>query len=73
MVDLSFDAKINLQSQRCDSCGHWTASENRYVWRCTRCLMHNLDSLRSDVARLERSNAALRGALTKSRRRGAIK
>jgi hypothetical protein len=69
VADLSFDAKINLQSHRCDVCGHWTASENRCAWRCIRCLTNNLESLRGDVARLERSNAALRGAITRGKRR----
>lgn len=66
------EMKLTLTERRCEVCNRWFASERSFDWKCGSCGEDRVRELRAEVARLERSNAALRGVLkSKGRKRRA--
>lgn len=73
MAEFNFNPGLLLVTARCDVCGRYEAHEEgaQYRWRCGRCAQNTIDSLHAKVENLRRTVSALRGALTRSKRRGA--
>jgi len=61
--------KIELHERRCYECGQWWASERANTATCPVCAQRRIDRAVEAQAKLERSVAALKGALTRSRKR----
>jgi predicted RNA-binding Zn-ribbon protein involved in translation (DUF1610 family) len=63
------ELKLELHTRRCEGCNRWFATERSFDWKCGSCGEDRVRELRAEVARLERSNAALRGVLGRKARR----
>lgn len=59
---------IVLTERRCTECNRWFACELSAVWKCGSCAQTVIAAYWCKITKLERTNAALRGAL--KRRRG---
>jgi hypothetical protein len=75
MAEHTFQLQPSLQlaAKRCYDCGRWWGAESGHLGApeamCPLCAGKTLRREMATVRELERSNAALRGALTKARRR----
>lgn len=61
---------VRVLWNRCYGCGRLWAHEPVRRADCPMCALGKIESLHQEVARLERSNRSLRGALTRSKTRG---
>ena len=59
------DMRIELRQQRCYDCGRFAFTEASIPWTCGNCAEKRIQNLHNEIKDLERSNAALRGALKK--------
>lgn len=59
------DMRIELCQRRCYDCGRFSFTEANVLWSCGNCAEKRIQNLLNDIKDLERSNAALRGALKK--------
>lgn len=73
MSELKITREISLNIQRCWDCGNWVGIEPRSSWRCPCQPLARIDTLEVEVSELRRSNAALRGALTRVKRLKRVK
>jgi hypothetical protein len=71
-VSETFEVKptIPLKATRCCECGRWSAREDCIPWECPTCLQRKINALIARTVAQDRTIAALRGALTRRRRRG---
>lgn len=60
--------EINMRYRRCHRCNRWQGSE-RDDAPCGACAQYDLNEKERRIDELRRSNAALRGALTRKRGR----
>lgn len=68
MSELKITREVSLNIQRCWACGNWVGIETRASWQCPCQALARSETLEVEVSELRRSNAALRGALTKAKR-----
>lgn len=61
---------VKLNVSRCCDCGRWSAREDGIPWECPTCLQRKINALISRTNEQDRTIAALRGAITRMRRRG---
>jgi hypothetical protein len=61
--------EIDLTIRRCEYCGRWFGFENPSIWVCGMCAQDRIREHLARIDKLTRSNAALRGALGRKRRR----
>lgn len=59
------DMRIELCQRRCYDCGRFAFTEASIPWTCGNCAEKRIKDLHNEIKDLERSNAALRGALKK--------
>jgi ribosomal protein L37AE/L43A len=71
MSELSTVETVKLEARRCWGCGRWWAYERfgDSSAECPVCERRALNRAYTRVTELERSNASLRGALTKAKQR----
>jgi hypothetical protein len=67
-VTFAHTPTVNLETTRCYSCGRWWAKENM-PGRCPYCADGADDERYAELETARRTIAALRGALTKAKRR----
>lgn len=66
---ISLRPEIALHERRCYDCGKWWSCESETRGKCPMCAQGRIDNVLTEQARLERSNSALRGALTRKAKR----
>ena len=70
MIDLRIAPELKLTARRCYDCGRWYAFEERGVYvPCGTCGQKALGKAGLELQSMTRSNSALKGALTKAKRR----
>lgn len=72
MSELTTTETIKLEQRRCWRCGRWWAYEyfgNSSAAACPVCAQRDVDALSTRIDELTRSNASLRGAITKAKDR----
>jgi hypothetical protein len=62
---------VNLDTLRCFDCGRWWAKETARSGTCPYCAVARGDERYAELTAAHRTIAALKGALTKARRRTA--
>lgn len=58
-----------LHERRCNACNRWYATERTIEYRCGSCAQDVIERRDRDIARMAKSIAALRGALTRKAKR----
>ena len=67
-VNVTIQPLISLTIDRCWTCGRYVGVENRN-WRCPYCAASKADEAENLRLSMQRTISALRGALTKAKRR----
>ncbi len=70
MSELKIEHTVLMKGHRCHDCGRWSAVEQDQLWGCIICKQRTVDRLYAELDEAKRSAAALRGAITRVRRRG---
>ncbi len=66
---MNLAVNVELTERRCVDCRRWYATERSSEWRCGSCAHVSIQELNSEIAHLLKSNAALRGALKRRKKR----
>lgn len=60
--------ELTLCERRCEGCNRYFATESPSIWKCGHCAQDAINKLYDRIGELERSNAALRGVVTRQAR-----
>ncbi len=66
---MNLQLNIQLKERRCEKCQRWFATETCVDWKCGSCMSDVNQEQWETICKLQRSIAALRGALTRKAKR----